>query len=92
MRLAHWLQKLSMATEYLPFLQRDIVEGVRANNKEAGDIIDRAAKIEGILDQVCDTLRQLEKLSIITLVRMKILWPTLVGRLCMTNLDKESFI
>ena len=48
--------------EDLPFLRGDIAEGVRVKNKEAGDIIDRAAKIEGILDQVCDTLRQLEKI------------------------------
>lgn len=44
--------------EYLPFLQRDIVEGVRAKNKEAGDIIDRAAKIEEIFDQLWNMRHQ----------------------------------
>ena len=32
--------------EDLPFLRGDVAKGVRAKNKEAGDIIDRAAKIE----------------------------------------------
>lgn len=44
--------------EDLPFLRGDVAKGVRAKNKEAGDIIDRAAKIEEIFDQLWNMRHQ----------------------------------
>lgn len=44
--------------EDLPFLRGDVAEGVRAKNKEAGDIIDLAVKIEGIFDQLWNMRHQ----------------------------------
>lgn len=38
--------------EDLPFLRGDVAKGVRLKNKEAGDMIDRAAKIKGIFGQL----------------------------------------